>query len=326
MIDKKAILANVNNCLTETNFDALGTKYNGKVRDTYDMGDKLVLVTTDRQSAFDRVLAAIPFKGQALNMVSQFWFEKTEDIVPNHMISMPDPNVLIAKKCVLFPIEFVIRGYLTGSTSTAAWTAYEKGEREFCGHNLPEGMVKNQAFDAPIITPTTKSDEHDEKISAKEIVEQGLMTQEDWDACADITQKLFARGQEIAKKNGMILVDTKYELGKDADGNITLVDEIHTPDSSRYWIADSYQERFDAGEEPENIDKEFLRLWFMDHCDPYKDEVIPEAPEELVVELSARYIQLYESITGQEFEYPAAAIPVIERITENLKKEFPGVL
>ncbi len=323
MIDKDKIAANLNNCLTETAFDSLGKKYNGKVRDAYDAGDQLVLVTTDRQSAFDRVLAAIPFKGQVLNTVSQFWFEETKDIVPNHMLSVPDPNVLIAKKCDVFPVEFVVRGYLTGVTSTAAWTAYEKGEREFCGNTLPEGMVKNQAFKTAIITPTTKSDEHDEKISAEEIVKRGLMTQEDWDACAEIALALFARGQKIAHENGMILVDTKYELGKDKDGVITLVDEIHTPDSSRYWIADSYEAKFNAGEEPDNIDKEFLRLWFKENCDPYNDAELPAAPDELVVELSSRYIQLYEAITGKEFEYPDASIPVNERIVQNLKAAFP---
>lgn len=318
MINKELIKANLHNCLTETHFEQLGKKYNGKVRDTYNAGDTLVLITTDRQSAFDRVLAAIPFKGQVLNQTSHFWFEHTKDIVPNHVVAVPDPNVTIGKKCTVFPVEFVVRGYLTGVTSTAAWTAYEKGEREFCGNILPDGMVKNQAFATSIITPTTKSDVHDEKISAKEIVEQGLMSQADWDTCSDIALKLFTRGQEIAKQHGMILVDTKYELGKDEQGVITLVDEIHTPDSSRYWIADTYDAKFAAGEEPENIDKEFLRLWFMENCDPYNDETLPDAPEELVIELSARYIQLYEAITGKEFVYPEVNVPVIDRIKKNL--------
>ncbi|MDP3970670.1 MAG: phosphoribosylaminoimidazolesuccinocarboxamide synthase [bacterium] len=323
MINKEIIEKNLENCLIETNFDQLGKKYNGKVRDTYEMDGKLVLITTDRQSAFDRVLAAIPFKGQVLNQVSQFWFEQTKDIVQNHVLSIPDPNVTIGKKSEVFPVEFVMRGYLTGVTSTAVWTAYEKGERDFCGNILPEGMVKNQAFDKPIITPTTKSDEHDEKISPEEIVQRGLMSQEDWDKCADIAMQLFVRGQEIAKKNGMILVDTKYEMGKDKNGEIILVDEIHTPDSSRYWVADSFEAKLAAGKEPDNIDKEFLRLWFTENCDPYNDETLPEAPKELVVELSARYIQLYEAITGQEFQYPDISKPVIDRITENLKQEFP---
>ncbi len=319
MINKELIKNNLHNCLTETHFEQLGKKYQGKVRDTYDTGDSLVLITTDRQSAFDRVLAAIPFKGQVLNQVSHFWFEQTKDIVPNHVLSVPDPNITVAKKCTVFPVEFVMRGYLTGVTSTAVWTAYEKGERDFCGNILPDGMIKNQAFATPIITPTTKSDVHDEKISPQEIVAQGLMTQAEWDECAAIALKLFIRGQDIAKQHGMILVDTKYELGRDANGVITLVDEIHTPDSSRYWIADSYNTKFAAGQEPDNIDKEFLRLWFMDNCDPYNDAELPDAPEELVAELSARYIQLYEAITGQEFMYPDVNVPVIDRIAESLK-------
>ena len=319
MIDRARIEQQLANTLTETNFSELGKKYNGKVRDTYLSDDRLVLITTDRQSAFDRILAAIPFKGQVLNQVTQFWFEQTQDIVPNHMVAVPDPNVMVAKPCEMFPVEFVMRGYITGVTGTAVWTNYNKGERTFCGVELPDGLSKNQKFEQPIITPTTKGEEHDEKISPTEIVAQGLMTQEDWDACADIARRLFARGQEIAAKNGMILVDTKYEMGKDSDGNIVLVDEIHTPDSSRYWIANTYQERIAAGQEPDNIDKEFLRLWFVDNCDPYNDETLPEAPQELVVELSARYIQLYEAITGKEFVYPEENTPVINRIASNMQ-------
>ena len=219
----------------------------------------------------------------------------------------------------MFPVEFVIRGYITGVTSTSAWTAYSKGERIFCGNVLPEGLKKNQKFEKPIITPTTKSDEHDEKISAEEIVKRGLMTQQQWDYVADKTIKLFQRGTEIAAKNGLILVDTKYEFGYNDEGDIFLIDEIHTPDSSRYWLKDSYKERFEVGQEPENIDKEFLRLWFKEHCDPYKDKILPEAPEELVIELSRRYIKLYEMITGKEFV--AKAGDVKDRIAENLKEK-----
>ncbi|MBI4406976.1 MAG: phosphoribosylaminoimidazolesuccinocarboxamide synthase [Candidatus Kerfeldbacteria bacterium] len=318
MVDRDRIAAQVSHCLTETNFDQLGTKYHGKVRDTYDLGDRLLLITTDRQSAFDRILAAIPFKGQVLNQVSAWWFEQTKDIVPNHVLSLPDPNALLAKKCTVFPVEFVVRGYLSGVTSTSAWMAYNKGERTFCGNLLPDGMVKNQAFAQPIITPTTKSDTHDEKVSADEVVARGLMSQADWDQCAKYTLELFKRGQALAQQHGLILVDTKYEFGKLPDGTIILVDEVHTPDSSRYWLANTYAAKFAHGEEPENIDKEFLRLWFMDHCDPYHDKELPAAPEELVIELSARYIQLYEMITGQEFIYPDSAVPIISRITNSL--------
>ena len=320
-MDRKEIIkANLENCLVETDIGWLGRKKRSKVRDTYEAGDKLVLVTTDRQSAFDRVLASVPFKGSILNLSSAWWFEQTEDIVPNHVLAVPDPNVTVGKKCTVFPVEFVIRGFLTGVTFTAVWTAYEKGEREFGGNVLPEGMKKNQKFDKPIITPTTKLDEHDEKISAEEIISRGLMSREDWDTMADLTQQLFARGQELAASAGLILVDTKYEFGKDENGQITLIDEIHTPDSSRWWMQGSYEERFNGGEEPEYFDKEFLRLWFSEHCDPYNDPELPPAPEELVIELSSRYIDIYERITGESFEFPEGDIN--ERIEGNLREYF----
>ncbi len=319
MVSEEIIKKQLNNTLKETNFSKLGKKYKGKVRDVYIADDKIFLIATDRQSAFDRNLANIPFKGQVLTQTSAHWFEKTKGIIPNHVIELPDPNVVVCKKLKVFPVEFVIRGYITGVTSTAAWTAYEKGERNFCGNVLSEGLKKNQKFERPIITPTTKSEEHDEKIAGEEIVKRGLMTQEQWDFIADKTFKLFQRGTEIAARNGLILVDTKYEFGYDNKGKIFLVDEIHTPDSSRFWIKDTYKERFEKGEEPENIDKEFLRLWFKKHCDPYKDKVLPEAPEELVIELSKRYIKLYEMITGKEFK--AEPGDVSKRIEKNLKKK-----
>ncbi len=305
--------------LPETNF-SFGKKKVGKVRDTYDLGDSLLLVTTDRQSAFDRVLASIPFKGQVLNQVSAWWFEKTKHIVPNQVIAIPDPNVTIAKKCTVFPVEFVVRGYMTGSTSTSVWTNYQNGVRDYCGNMLPEGMKKNQPFASAIITPTTKSDDHDELLSPDQILSGGLMTAADWEYCKTKTLELFRFGQEVAASHGLILVDTKYEFGKDANGVITIIDELHTPDSSRYWIASSYAERMVAGKEPENIDKEFLRLWFKEHCDPYKDTVLPEAPPELVIELSRRYIMLYEMITGEPFQFPAEDMPIADRIQKNIEK------
>jgi phosphoribosylaminoimidazole-succinocarboxamide synthase len=278
-----------------------------------------MLVVTDRLSAFDRIIARIPFKGQVLNQLSAFWFEQTQDIVANHLIDVPDPNVTIARACEVFPIEFAVRGYLTGSTDTAAWTLYRKGVRDICGNVLPDGMVKNQPFARPILTPTTKSDEHDEPISAADIVARGLIDRQTWDQLADTALRLFARGQEIARRTGLILVDTKYEMGRTPDGGICLIDEVHTPDSSRYWIADTYDERFARGQEPENIDKEFIRLWFRDHCDPYADKVLPAAPDDLVVELSSRYIRLYEMITGRAFE-PALGEPVAARMRRNLAR------
>lgn len=309
MLSNSVIRNHLDKCLTDTSSLGLPGGRRGKVRDSYDLGDKLLLITTDRQSAFDRVLASVPFKGQVLNQVSAFWFEVTEDIVQNHVISIPDPNATLAKKCEVFPVEFIMRGYLTGSTSTSAWTLYNNGERNICGNILPDGMVKNQKFPKPIITPTTKSDEHDESITPEGIVAGGLMTLEEWDSASDIAARLFERGMQIARENGLILVDTKYEIGRDEAGNIILIDEIHTPDSSRYWIADSFEERFNSGQEPDNIDKEFLRLWFRDNCDPYNDAVLPSAPDDLVIELSSRYIKLYEMITGRDFT-PAPGHPL----------------
>ena len=316
---KGRIKAELNNTLTATSLPS-GTKRTGKVRDQYDLGDKVSLITTDRQSAFDRVLASIPFKGQVLNLTSAWWFDQTKDIIPNQVIGVPDPNVTLAKKCEVFPIEFVVRGYITGSTSTALWTVYNNGDRTYCGNIIPEGLVKNQKLDANMLTPTTKEEHHDRPIAPDEIVNEGWMTQEDWDYCSQKALELFAFGQKKAAENDMILVDTKYEMGRDADGTIQLIDEIHTPDSSRYWIAKTYDERMAAGQEPQNIDKEFLRLWFVDNCDPYNDETLPDAPDDLVAELSSRYIYLYETITGGVFPFPDAGKPISERINENLKE------
>ena len=315
---KDRIKVELNNTLTETSLPS-GDKRTGKVRDQYALGNKIALITTDRQSAFDRVLASIPFKGQVLNLTSAWWFEQTKGIINNHVIDVPDPNVTLAKKCNVFPIEFVVRGYITGSTSTALWTVYNKGDREYCGNVLPEGLVKNQKLDTNMLTPTTKEEHHDRPISPSEIVSEGWMTQEHWDYCSQKALELFSFGQNKAAENGMILVDTKYEMGRDADGNIVLIDEIHTPDSSRYWIAQSYDKRMAMGDEPQNIDKEFLRLWFVDNCDPYNDELLPDAPEELVTELSSRYIYLYETITGGLFPFPDAGKSIQDRINENLK-------
>ncbi|RDI45197.1 Phosphoribosylaminoimidazole-succinocarboxamide synthase [Aquicella lusitana] len=304
-------------CLTETHF-AFGKKYQGKVRDTYDLGDRLMLVTTDRLTAFDRQLALIPYKGQVLNLTSAWWFQQTEEIVPNHLIAVPDPNVVIAKKCSVFPVEFVVRGYITGTTGTSLWTQYQKGVRDYCGIRFPEGLRKNQKLDQPVLTPTTKEAVHDRPISPSEIVTEGWMTQADWDEASALALKLYHRGAEIAAKHGLILVDTKYEFGRDRDGRIIVVDEIHTPDSSRYWLASSYAERVAKGEEPENIDKEFLRLWFAKHCDPYQDKVLPEAPEELVVTLASRYIQLYEMITSMKFAFMQKPESIEQRILRNV--------
>lgn len=312
-----AIKAALPSCLQETDF-TFGKKYRGKVRDTYDLGDKLILITSDRLTAFDRYLASIPYKGQVLNLTSAWWFEKTAHLVPNHLIAIPDPNVTIAKKCKVFPIEFVVRGYITGTTGTSLWTQYNNGVRDYCGIHFPEGLRKNQQLAEPVLTPTTKETEHDRPISPKEIVAEGWMTQADWDEASAAAMTLFKYGMKVASEHGLILVDTKYEFGRDADGRIILVDEIHTPDSSRYWLANSYAERFAQQQEPENIDKEFLRLWFAKNCDPYQDDKLPAAPEELVVTLASRYIQLYEMITGQKFAYQQQPGPIEQRIKRNL--------
>ena len=320
-LDKKykdRINSEIKNTLVNTELNK-GKKRTGKVRDQYELDDKIILITTDRQSAFDRVLASIPFKGQVLNLTSAWWFEKTKDIIDNHVIDIPDPNVTIAKKCNVIPIEFVVRGYITGSTSTSLWTVYNNGDREYCGNILPEGLVKNEKLQENMLTPTTKEKDHDRPIAPKQIVSEGWMTQEDWDYCSRKALELFSFGQRKAEENGMILVDTKYEMGHDENGNIVLIDEIHTPDSSRYWLSKTYDKRIDDGLEPENIDKEFLRLWFVDNCDPYNDETLPEAPDELVSELSSRYIYLYEKITGAAFPFPNSNELINDRINKKLK-------
>lgn len=313
-------------CLTDAEFKELPNFYRGKVRESYDLPDgRRILIATDRQSAFDVVLAAVPYKGQVLNQTARFWFDKTADICANHVISYPDPNVAIVKRLDMLPIEMVVRDYLTGSTDTSIWPMYARGERMLYGHKFPDGLKKSQKLPATILTPTTKADVggHDAPITADEIVKQKLLTQAQWDELAKLSLAVFARGREIAAKNGLILVDTKYEFGVDPKtGKITLADEIHTPDSSRYWIAESYQEKFEAGDNPDSLDKEFLRLWINARCDPYKDP-IPEIPAETLIEFSEKYIRLYEQVTGTKFERASLDTPLRERIRAALAKELP---
>ncbi len=322
MPNRDLIKENLKNTITETDLQGYNKLHVGKVRDTYERDGKRIILTTDRQSAFDRILAAIPFKGGVLNQFAAFWFDKTKDIVQNHLIATPDPNVAVVKKVKIYPVEVVVRGYITGTTSTSAWINYDAGERNFCGVQLPEGLKKNQKFEKAIITPTTKPETgHDEKISREEIIAQGLVPEEEWDQIEKYALAIFKRGQEVAAEKGFILVDTKYEFGKDDEGNIILADEVHTPDSSRYWIAATYEDRFAAGQEPENFDKEFLRLWFKEHCDPYNDAELPAAPDDLVEELSFRYIDIYEKLTGNTFVYNEGK-DIGARIQENLDKYF----
>lgn len=303
--------------LTETNLKTLGTRRQGKVRDIYEQADRLILVTTDRHSSFDRIIAHIPHKGQVLNQISAFWFERTTDCVPNHVQAIPDPSVTVAKKVKPLPIECVMRGYITGVTGTSLWTHYAQGIRDFGNFTLPEGLKKGEKLADPVFTPTTKSDDHDRPITPDEAIAAGLMTAELMAEAERIARTLFERGQQVAESRGLILVDTKYEFGIDEDGKLMLIDELHTPDSSRYWQLASYAERMAAGEPPENFDKEFIRTWVMTQCDPYTDP-IPEIPKELVDEMSRRYIQMYEQLTSETF-VPGAQ-PMHSRIEENLKR------
>jgi phosphoribosylaminoimidazole-succinocarboxamide synthase len=306
------------NILRETHFDNLGTLKAGKVRDIYFQPDKLILVATDRHSSFDRIIAHIPNKGAVLNLSSAYWFRETADIIPNHVIATPDPNVTVAKRVKPLAVEAVVRGYLTGTTSTSIWTRYSAGERQFGGLLLPGHLPKNARLPQPIFDPTTKEDTHDRALSQDDLVKEGFVSREILDKVRETALALFRRGQNVAAKHGLILVDTKYEFGVDENGTLMLIDEIHTPDSSRYWKLGSYEERLTRGEEPEYFDKEFLRIWFRDHCDPYKDKVLPEAPADMVTELSRRYIEIYEQLTGQKFDVDAT-VPIAERIAKNLQ-------
>jgi phosphoribosylaminoimidazole-succinocarboxamide synthase len=311
--------------LTDAEYPELPAFQRGKVRDSYDLPDgRRIMIATDRQSAFDKVLAAVPYKGQVLTQTARFWFDQTEDICPNHVIDYPDPNVILAKTLKILPIEMVVRDYMTGSTETSIWPMYERGERLLYGHQFIDGLVKNQKLPETIITPTTKAEagEHDAPITAVEIVEQGLLTQEQWDDVSAKSLAVFARGREIAARNGLILVDTKFEFGLDENGTIILADEILTPDSSRYWKADSYETRLSNGEEPESLDKEFLRLWVRGQCDPYKDP-IPDIPPETLIEFAGKYVALFETVTGLSFDYGDPAIAVRDRAREALVRSFP---
>jgi phosphoribosylaminoimidazole-succinocarboxamide synthase len=318
-MEKNIIGQHLKRILDKTDYKNIGTRKQGKVRDVYTQTDKVILITTDRLTGFDRLLTHIPFKGSILNLTSAFWFKQTADIIKNHIIDIPDANVTVGKKCKPILMECVVRGYLTGTTDTASWVRYSKGERMFGGLTLPDGMEKNQKLPRPIFDPTTKEDTHDRTLSRENLVKEGFISKELYDKLEKTALALFARGQEIVAKRGLILVDTKYEFGTDETGELLLIDEIHTPDSSRYWQEASYEERLKQGLEPENFDKEFIRLWFREHCDPYKDKVLPEAPDDLIAELSFRYIKIYEQITGEKFEADLTT-PIVERISNNLKK------
>ena len=319
----RAALAGV---LTDAEFAELPCFSRGKVRDSYDLPDgRRVMIATDRQSAFDLMLASVPFKGQVLTQTARFWFDETADICPNHVLAYPDPNVVIGKRLEMLPIEMVVRDYLTGATETSIWTMYAGGQRKVYGHDLPDGLVKNVKLPRTLITPTTKGEAggHDRPVTAEEVVAEGLVTAEQWEELSALSLAVFAKGREVAARHGLILVDTKFEYGLDEEGRIVLADEILTPDSSRYWQAASYDARLARGEEPESLDKEFLRLWVRARCDPY-NEPVPEIPAETLMEFSGKYVALYETVTGKKFERPDVGVPTRERIHEALKKALPA--
>lgn len=297
----------------------LGPKTQGKVREIYQRGDHLILVTTDRLSAFDRILGLVPYKGQVLNQLSAFWFEQTHDIVANHLLDLPDPNVAVVRACTPLPVEVVVRGYISGVTQTALWYRYSQGERNIYGIDFPDGLQKNDPLPTPIITPTTKARDggHDERITSAEVVSSGLVEAQLWEQVCEAAIAIFQRGQAIAQRGGLILVDTKYEFGVDANGQLTLIDEVHTPDSSRFWRADSYSARHNRGEEPENFDKEFIRLYYA--AKGYRGDGDPfPLPPDLAVQAAERYITTYEMISGRTFE--PGDLPAAPRITQTMQQ------
>jgi len=324
MVDPDFLARHLDLVLDDATVPELPNHYRGKVRDNYDLPDgRRLIIATDRLSAFDRNIVAIPFKGQVLTQIARFWFDRTADICPNHVIDYPDPNVLLCKRLDILPIEIVVRDYLAGTTATSVWSMYRTGRREIYGLRFPDGLRENEKLPQTVITPTTKArdGEHDEPVTPGEILDRGLLTAAQWQEVSEKALALFARGRDIAAGRGLILVDTKYEFGFDKDGRIILADEIHTPDSSRYWFRESYERRFAAGERPESFDKDFVRSWVVARCDPYKDP-IPEIPRDTVLEAARIYVSVFETITGRAFPLPDASAPVLDRIRANLIKFF----
>jgi len=310
--------AGLNQTLDGTDFRSLGKKYEGKVRDNYSTPDgRRILVVTDRISAFDRVLGTLPYKGQVLNALAAWWFEETKSIAPNHVLSVPDPNVLVGMECEPLKVEMIVRAYVTGNTSTSIWTHYEKGTRVFCGHRLPDGLRKHERLAEPILTPSTKAEhgDHDVSVSREEIIASGAVSARDFDAAAEYALALFKHGQRVCAERGLILVDTKYEFGRNARGEIIVIDEIHTADSSRFWLADSYPQAFAAGQDPKSFDKDYVRRWL--GSQGYKGEgAIPAIPDDVRVEAAARYIQACDTIRGEPF-VPDTEAP-LPRLARNL--------
>jgi phosphoribosylaminoimidazole-succinocarboxamide synthase len=318
MFTREALRPFLTTTLDSTHFSNLGRRYEGKVRDVYARGDEVVLISTDRQSAFDKQWCTIPLKGQVLNQISSWWFDRVSDVMPTHVLDVPDPSVTIGRRLTMLKVEIVVRAYLTGSTSTSAWVNYEKGVRNFCGNVLADGMRKNQKLDDIIFTPSTKPETgHDVSMSPEELVAVGVTTPEEIETAKQCALALFRRGQAVAAERGLILVDTKYEMGYDAQGTMRVGDEVHTPDSSRYWIAESYADRFRRGEEPESLDKEFFRLWLRAQGYTGDDGPQPVVTDEARLMLAEKYIHLYERMTGERFEIPADQ-DVVGRIARNL--------
>jgi phosphoribosylaminoimidazole-succinocarboxamide synthase len=318
-MDRHLLQERAHRVLADATIPELPRHYSGKVRDNYDLDDgRRIIIATDRLSAFDRILTAVPFKGQVLTQSARHWFDATADICPNHVLDYPDPNVVMARRLEILPVEIVVRGYLAGTTATSILTLYRAGAREMYGISLPDGLRENERLAHPIITPTTKAAHggHDEPLAPADILHRSLLTDEQWQTVSNLALALFARGQAMAQTRGLILADTKYEFGLDAEGRIALADEIHTPDSSRYWLRETYERRFAAGERPESFDKDFMRAWVAERCDPYKDP-IPEIPAELVFETALVYVRAFETITGAAF-VPPADEPILERIRRNL--------
>ena len=297
-------------------------RYSGKVRENFDLPDgRRVIIATDRLSAFDRILAAIPYKGQVLTQTARFWFEQTADICPNHVIEYPDPNVVVGRRLDILPVEMVVRAYLAGTTGTSILTLYRQGLREMYGVRLPDGLRPNEKLPGAILTPTSKAFDggHDEPLTPDQILRGGLLTTAQWEQVSGYALALFARGQALAAERGLILADTKYEFGLDPEGRIVLADEIHTPDSSRYWMADTYADRFEAGERPDSFDKDFVRSWVAERCDPYVDP-IPDIPPEMIERTSDVYVDAFGRITGRVFEAPAPGEDIAGRIRRNLAR------
>jgi len=324
MVDSALIARHLDRILDDATIPELPNHYRGKVRDNYDLPDgRRLIIATDRLSAFDRNIAAIPFKGEVLTQIARFWFDQTEEICPNHVIGYPDPNVLLCRHLDILPVEVVVRDYLAGTTATSVWSMYKAGHREIYGLSLPDGLRENEKLPQTIITPTTKArdGEHDEPVTSGEILDRGMLTPAEWREVSTKALALFARGRDIAAQRGLILVDTKYEFGRDRDGQILLADEIHTPDSSRYWFAETYPRRFAAGETPESFDKDFLRRWVAARIDPYRDP-IPPIPRDIIAEAARIYVSVFETITGENFTITLPDVPVIERIRANLRQYF----